>query len=115
VILLFSYGTLQQEEVQRANYGRLLQGAPDTLAGYRLDSIEIADPRVVSLSGKAMHTIARYTGDPADRIAGTRFEISADELAATDSYEVEDYERTEVMLESGRPAFCYLRRPKAAE
>lgn len=115
MILLFSYGTLQQEEVQRANYRRLLDGAPDALAGYRLDSIEIGDPNVVSLSGKAVHAIARFTGDSADRIAGTRFEITADELAATDSYEVEAYERAEVTLESGCRAFCYVRRQEAAE
>ena len=29
--LLFSYGTLQQAEVQLATFGRLLQGAPDAL------------------------------------------------------------------------------------
>jgi hypothetical protein len=114
VILLFSYGTLQQEEVQRGTYGRLLQGAPDTLAGYRLDPIEIDDPDVVSLSGKAVHVIARFTGDPADRIAGTRFELSPEELAATDAYEVDAYDRAEVTLESGRRAFCYVNRTEPA-
>lgn len=33
---LFSYGTLQQENVQIATFGRLLNGAPDALVGFKL-------------------------------------------------------------------------------
>ena len=115
MILLFAYGTLQQEEVQRANYGRLLGGAPDALAGYRLETIEIGDPEVVRLSGKSLHRIACFTGSSADRIAGTRFELSPEELTATDAYEVDAYDRAEVTLESGQQAFCYVKRREAAE
>lgn len=109
--LLFSYGTLQQPEVQRANYGRLLDGVPDALSGFRLEPLPISDPDVIRLSGKTVHTIARYSGDPADRITGMRFEISEDELAASDSYEVDAYARTEVELDSGACAFVYVGAP----
>jgi hypothetical protein len=111
---LFSYGTLRQPEVQQATYGRLLDGAPDVLAGYRLADLIISDPRVVNLSGKAVHTIARRTGNPADRIEGVRFEISDEELAASDRYEVDAYGRAEVELESGARAFVYIGRPAKA-
>src|SRR5206468_3211272 len=107
-ILIFSYGTLQLPEVQAATYGRLLGGSPDMLAGYRLEPLPISDPRVVALSGKAVHHIASATGDPADRIAGTAFELTAVELEATDAYEVDAYARTEVALESGRVAWAYV-------
>src|SRR5688500_3830955 len=40
---LFSYGTLQQADVQTRLFGRLLQGEPDTLPGYRVVPIEIRD------------------------------------------------------------------------
>ncbi|MCH8616959.1 gamma-glutamylcyclotransferase [Sphingomonas sp. SM33] len=106
--LLFSYGTLQQPEVQRANYGRLLDGAPDALVGYRLEALAITDPEIVRVSGKAVHTIARYTGDPSDRIEGIRFELTEAELAATDRYEVDAYARADVILESGAHAFVYV-------
>lgn len=106
--LLFSYGTLQQSEVQQATYGRLLEGTPDVLAGYRLEPLAITDPEVVRISGKAVHTIACFTGDPSDRIPGIAFEITADELAATDAYEVDAYARAQVTLESCRRAFCYV-------
>lgn len=85
-VRLFAYGTLRQREVQLATWGRALDGSPDALVGYRLEPVAIADPAVVRLSGRAVHTIARATGDPADRIAGMLFELSEAELAATDTY-----------------------------
>ena len=105
---LFSYGTLQLAEVQLATYGRLLDGAPDVLAGYRLAPIAIASPDVVAVSGLAVHTIARPTGDPADRVPGVVFQLTAEELAATDDYEGDAYARVEVRLASGASAFVYV-------
>lgn len=107
-VLLFSYGTLRQPEVQLANYGRLLAGEPDVLAGYRLVPLAISDPEVVRVSGKAVHTIAQASGGPADRIAGVVFALTAEELAATDAYEVDAYARIEATLESGRSAWVYV-------
>ena len=108
MVALFSYGTLRQREVQLATYGRELEGSPDVLLGYRLEPLVITDPNVVRISGKTVHMIARVTGDASDRIEGTLFEISKAELAATDSYEVDVYNRVEVVLESGRNAFIYV-------
>jgi gamma-glutamylcyclotransferase (GGCT)/AIG2-like uncharacterized protein YtfP len=107
VVRLFAYGTLQQREVQLATYGRLLEGTPDVLTGYRLDPLTISDPEVVRLSGKAVHWIARATGDPADRIPGMVFRLTREELEAADRYEVDAYQRVEVVLESGTSAFAY--------
>jgi hypothetical protein len=107
-VRLFSYGTLQQPEVQIANYGRLLEGKPDALAGYRLVPLEITDPEVVRISGKAVHAIACATGDARDRVAGMLFELTDPELAATDRYETDAYGRIEITLESGRRAFVYV-------
>ncbi len=106
--LLFSYGTLQQPEVQQANYGRLLEGTRDALVGYRLAPVAIDDPEVVRISGQAVHNIACLTGESAHRISGVAFEISSDELAATDAYEVNSYDCVDVTLESGRRAYCYV-------
>jgi hypothetical protein len=113
-ILLFSYGTLQQDGVQLATFGRMLEGTPDVLAGHRLAPLSISDPDVIALSGKGVHTIARCTGNPLDRIAGVVFELIAAELAASDSYEVDAYERIELTLESGRRAWVYVGPPRAA-
>ena len=109
--LLFSYGTLQLPAVQQATYGRLLEGRPDVLAGYRLAELIISNPRVVSASGKTVHSIARHSGDPDDRIMGLCFQVSEEELAASDRYEVDAYVRAEVQLESGLLAFVYAQSP----
>ena len=107
-VLLFSYGTLRQPEVQRVNYGRLLEGRPDALRGYRLAPLAISDPEVVRISGKAVHSIACRSDDPADLIEGIVLRLSAAELAATDRYEVDVYARIEAELASGTRAFVYV-------
>ena len=105
---LFAYGTLQQPEVQRAIYGRLLEGVADVLGGYRLETLTITDPAVVRLSGKAVHSIACHSGNAADRIAGMVFLLTEAELVATDRYEVDVYARVEVVLGSGTKAYVYV-------
>ncbi len=106
---LFSYGTLQLPEVQRANFSRLLDGAPDELVGFRLERLEVTDPDVLTLSGERYHLIAVPTGSDEDRAPGVVFALTPDELAATDAYEVEDYTRVEVTLASGLKAWAYVR------
>lgn len=107
-VALFSYGTLQDSKVQLATYGRLVEGDADVLVGHVLVKLVIEDARVISVSGKDVHTIARRTDDPADRISGTVLFLTPAELALSDDYEVDAYARTEVMLESGRKAFVYV-------
>lgn len=105
---LFSYGSLQLPQVQIGTYGRLLEGVADTLPGYRLEPLAIADADVVRLSGAAVHRIARWTGADGDVVAGTVFLLSLAELEATDRYEVADYVRVRVRLASGREAWAYV-------
>lgn len=106
-ILLFSYGTLQVKAVQMANFGRLLSGRPDSLPGYILLPIAIDDPAVVALSGKSQHMIAQRS-NAAHEVAGMVFEITAQELAAADRYEVAEYTRVQATLKSGVSAWVYV-------
>jgi gamma-glutamylcyclotransferase (GGCT)/AIG2-like uncharacterized protein YtfP len=108
-IRLFSYGTLQQDDVQRATFDRLLYGEADSMPGYRRTLVEITDPDVIAKSGINLHPIVAPSPDPADEVAGMVFEITAAELAAADAYEVSDYRRVEVTLKSGRAAWVYVR------
>ena len=82
--LLFSYGTLQQDAVQTATFGRVLAGAPDELVGYAKETIRIEDADVVAKSGKADHPIVVHTGWGEDRVAGTVFEVTDDDLERID-------------------------------
>ncbi|MGW1937929.1 hypothetical protein [Streptomyces goshikiensis] len=61
--LLFSYGTLQLEQVQLARFGRLLEGAPDALPGYTTSVVRIADPDVIAASGSDLHPVVVLSGD----------------------------------------------------
>lgn len=104
---LFSYGTLQLESVQQETFGRLLTGTKDILPGYVLDEIQIKDEAVIKTSGKDRHPILIYTGNSTDQVAGTVFEITADELMQSDEYEVAEYQRVSAQLKSGLTAWIY--------
>lgn len=107
---LFSYGTLQQENVQRETFGRLLHGQADALVGFRKDLVEIIDPDVLAKSGERFHPIVSRSSEGTDRVAGTVFLITAEELVAADAYEVSDYERVVAPLASGLTAWVYVKR-----
>ncbi|NQW55118.1 MAG: gamma-glutamylcyclotransferase [Rhodospirillales bacterium] len=107
-VWLFSYGTLQQEDVQFATFGRLLEGRADVLPGYATLLFEIRDAEVVKTSGKTHHLIARPSGRAEDEVPGVVLRITAPELAAADTYEVSDYKRVAVRLKSGLEAFVYV-------
>jgi hypothetical protein len=107
-VWLFSYGTLQQENVQLATFGRRLKGRADALPGYAVVPFEITDTQVIATSGKKFHTMAKPTGNPADEVAGMVFRLTPAELAAADTYEVSDYKRISVRLKSGLEAFVYV-------
>jgi hypothetical protein len=108
VPLLFSYGTLQQENVQLATFGRRLEGTKDSLVGFERSMMAIDDPDVVRTSGKSHHPVVRFTGAAAAFVEGTVFEVSEAELAQADRYEVAAYTRVSARLLSGRDAWVYV-------
>ena len=105
--LLFSYGTLQQEAVQRATFGRLLDGRPDELVGFARSLRAVDDAEFVATSGASHHAIVRRDGRDDSRVAGTVFEVTDDELASADRYEPAGYARILARLASGRDAWVY--------
>ena len=110
---LFSYGTLQLPDVQADIFGGPVPGEPDALVGYRLDTVVLEDPDVIRLSGTDTHRIARPTGNAADRVPGVVLRITPEQLARSDAYETDDYERIAVALASGREAWLYVAKDAA--
>lgn len=106
-VLLFSYGTLRQPDVQLSTFGRLLEGRADAIVGYELAALVITDPAVIAASGRDEHPILRRSSRPDAAVEGVVFSISLDELAAADAYEVDDYVRVQVPLRSGPMAWVY--------
>ena len=106
--LLFSYGTLQLESVQRSQFGRLLEGDDDVLHGFAVIEITIRDPDVLEASGIETH-LALVPDAHAPPLPGKVFRLTGAELAAADIYESENYRRVEAPLASGTRAWLYIK------
>lgn len=107
--LPFSYGSLQQEEVQQSTVGRRLHGTPDAIVGFEPSLVPIEDPEVAAAVGKTHHANATFTGNETSRVPGTVFEITDDELAQIDKYEAAfSYTRVTATLVSGRHTWVYV-------
>lgn len=107
--VLFSYGSLQQYEVQLATFGRELAGRSDTLPRFRCSRIAIDDPAIAARFGADHYDNAEYTGDPTTAVPGTAYEVTETELSVADEYERQaDYVRVVVALASGRRAWVYV-------
>ena len=104
---VFSYGTLQLARVQETLYGGPVPTTPDTLLGFRLDELVITDPQVIAQSGKDRHPILR-PGNVDGTVDGSCLEPTAEQLRATDDYEVDDYTRVACRLASGLTAWAYV-------
>lgn len=93
---LFAYGTLQDGDVQRATFGRLLQGEADALVGFERSTAR----NLANVS---------FTGRANDRVAGMVFEVTDADLSAADRYERRAaYARIAGTLASGREAWVYV-------
>ena len=105
---LFSYGTLQFENVQLETFGRKLDGETDALHGYKLVMVTITDEEFVIKSGTADHRSLQFTGNSMDVVEGIVFKLTRNELEQADSYEPEGYERVRVQLRSGTNAWVFV-------
>jgi gamma-glutamylcyclotransferase (GGCT)/AIG2-like uncharacterized protein YtfP len=107
--LLFSYGTLQQANVQMALFGRLLQGQPDALPEFEPSTVPIEDAQVLASSGMTHYANVTFNGRKDSHVSGMVFEITDDEFAAADRYEEPaGYKRIVVPLASGKHAWVYV-------
>ncbi|HET6995042.1 MAG TPA: gamma-glutamylcyclotransferase family protein [Chitinophagaceae bacterium] len=105
---LFSYGTLQKQNVQLELFGRLLPGARDILEHYRIVQIEIKDEKFLATGEDNYQNTLAWSADSNDIIEGMVFDISPAELLMADKYEPVNYKRIKVKLRSGREAWIYI-------
>ena len=99
---LFAYGSLQNEDIQKDLFGRILDGTPETLVGYVVKDIQIEEE-----FGLVHYPIIVETHKPEDTINGMVYSISLQELRQTDLYEGLHYKRVEVHLQSDQKAWAY--------
>ena len=105
---LFSYGTLQKQQVQINLFGRVLSGSTDTLENYKVMPVEIKDASFLAKGEKKAQLTAVPSTDKNDYIKGTVFEVTEEELLHADKYEPAGYTRIEVLLSSGKKAWLYV-------
>lgn len=96
---LFTYGTLQDEMIQKVVLSRSLNGKADSLPGYCISKEKVA----------GAYPVVEKSKNPADRVEGVVYLISDKELLKTDAYEGVAYMRSKVILESGIESWVYLR------
>jgi gamma-glutamylcyclotransferase (GGCT)/AIG2-like uncharacterized protein YtfP len=99
---LFTYGTLQNDDIQETIFGRHLQGTPETLIGYVIKEIQIEEE-----FGIVYYPIIMETNNPEDTINGIVYEINSNDLRQADLYEGLHYKRVEVHLQSNEKAWAY--------
>jgi gamma-glutamylcyclotransferase (GGCT)/AIG2-like uncharacterized protein YtfP len=102
LIKLFTYGTLQHDDVQENLFGRVLKGTPEKLIGYALKEIRIEEE-----FGIVHYPVIVETHKQEDFINGIVYEISTIELNQADLYEGLHYKRVEVHLHSDQKAWAY--------
>ena len=99
MIKLFTYGTLQHDDVQENLFGRTLQGTPEKLIGYVLKRIQIEEE-----FGIVHYPVIVETKNQEDFIDGIVYEVTEKELNQADLYEGMHYKRVEVQLHSNQKA-----------
>lgn len=105
--LLFSYGTLQDTDVQLTTLGRRLRGQPDELIGFVATLYKNEDEPFATPGLGTQHRIVRFNGRHDSRVPGVVFEVSEAELARADAYEPAGYKRISTTLASGKTAWLY--------
>ena len=114
--LLFSYGTLQQEDVQLSTFGRRLRGQRDELPHFEPSLVKIEDPHLAAAIGRTHHANVIFNGREESRVPGTVFEVTDAELLAADRFEhVAAYKRISARLASGKQAWLYVDARSARE
>jgi gamma-glutamylcyclotransferase (GGCT)/AIG2-like uncharacterized protein YtfP len=94
---LFTYGTLQDEEVQKMIFSRTLKGTKDALYNHIM---------AAEMVGGLYPTVSPSEAKE-DQVTGYLYVISTDELKRVDVYEGDAYFRKKVLLASGIEAWVY--------
>lgn len=93
---IFTYGTLQNSDVQQNIIGRVVTMRDDILPAYTKSEIKI--------NGRCYPIAVRDTDS---QIVGKLFTITQGELLSIDKYETTAYKRVSVTLASGQTAWIY--------
>ncbi|WP_036381920.1 gamma-glutamylcyclotransferase family protein [Muricauda sp. MAR_2010_75] len=95
---LFTYGTLQDLQVQEYIFGRILDGKSDFLFGFKRFENAVY----------GRYPLVLHTQNGEDKVEGMVYEVSMADLKKADIYETSAYKREKFHLESGVVAWVYI-------
>ncbi len=107
---LFTFGTLQDPDIQRAVFGTVIEGTKDVLEGYIIDHIEYREQDDNLLSGPRRYLAIEPSENSSEFIPGIVIELTEDQLDRADAYEGPAYARIKVVLASGRMSWVYVKK-----
>ncbi|WP_222983045.1 gamma-glutamylcyclotransferase family protein [Flagellimonas meishanensis] len=96
---LFSYGTLQDPQVQEYIFGRILSGHDDSLSGFKKQERAVY----------GRYALVVRTKNEGDMVQGKAYEVTQHDLKKADIYETTAYKREPFQLGSGITAWVYLK------
>lgn len=99
---LFTYGTLQDLQVQEYLFGRILDGKPDALFGFKRFENAVY----------GRYPLVLHTKNEEDKVEGMVYKVSTADLKKADIYETSAYKREKFLLESGTMAWVYIENSK---
>ena len=95
---LFTYGTLQDPQVQQYIFGRELKGTQDRLLEFKWFENAVY----------GRYPLVKPTGNPNDSVKGMVYGVTEQELKTCDVYETSAYRRRTFILASGIEAWVYI-------
>ncbi|KAB5490851.1 MULTISPECIES: gamma-glutamylcyclotransferase family protein [Flagellimonas] len=95
---LFTYGTLQERQVQLDVFGHLMEGHPDVLLSFKKMENAVY----------GQYPVVIRTENVKDKVKGTVYTLSIIDLEKADAYETDAYKREKIPLESGLEAWVYI-------
>ena len=100
--LLFTYGTLQDHQVQEYIFGRTLNGLSDAILGFKKMENAVYD----------RYPLVLQTNNLSDKVDGRVYVVTESDLKKADIYETSAYKREKFALESGGEAWVYVENSK---
>ena len=96
---LFTYGTLQDKQVQQYVFGRILKGKPDMLPKFKWFENAVY----------GRYPLVKPTNNDNDLVEGIAYQVNSQDLARCDVYETSAYTRKIFTLKSGINAWVYVK------
>lgn len=99
---MFTYGTLQDAQVQRYVFNKVLEGEEDFLPGFKWFENAIY----------GRYPLVKPTFNVNDTVKGIAYKVTELDLTRCDIYETAAYQRKKFILKSGKEAWVYIENSK---